>query len=59
MADFINCQDALLDKALKILEKRANDEHRTIEARIAYGSAIDMFRYALECNEECLNQFDY
>lgn len=57
--DSVDKQSALIDKALKIIERRSNDEHRTVEARIAYGAAIDMIRYALAENEECLNQFDY
>ena len=57
--DYVDRQSALIDKALKIMEKRAADEHRTVEARIAYTSCIDMIRYALAENEECLSQFDY
>lgn len=51
--------DELINKALKILEKRACDPHRTPEARIAYDSAICMIIYALQGQEDCLNQFDY
>lgn len=49
----------LIYQALTILERRSNDEDRSIETRIAYGAAVDMIRYALDENEECLNQFDY
>lgn len=49
----------LILRALEIIENRSNDESRTVEQRIAYGSAADMIRYALDENEECLNQFDY
>lgn len=57
--DFVDKQSALIDKALKIMEKRACDEKRSPESRIAYNSAICMIIYALQENEECLNQFDY
>lgn len=52
-------QRELIFRALEIIENRSNDESRTVEQRIAYGSAADMIRYALDENEECLNQFDY
>ena len=57
--DFVDKQSALIDKALKIMEKRACDENRPPESRMAYNSAICMIIYALQENEECLNQFDY
>lgn len=57
--DFVDKQSALIDKALKIMERRAEQEDRSVESRIAYTSCIDMIRYALAENEECLNQFDY
>ena len=57
--DFVDKQSALIDKALKIMEKRACDENRSSESRMAYNSAICMITYALQENEECLDQFDY
>lgn len=55
----LHYQFDLILRALEIIENRSNDEDRTVEQRIAYGSAADMIRYALDENEECLNQFDY
>ena len=55
----VDTQSALIDKVIEILKRRANDENRPHEARIAYSSALAMIRYALTENEECLNQFDY
>lgn len=49
----------LLDYALEILRKRANDPNRTPEQRIAYGAAVDMIECATKGNYECLTQFDY
>lgn len=49
----------LIHKALEIMEQRAEQEDRTVESRIAYTSCIDMIRYALAENEECLAQYDY
>ena len=40
--DFVDKQSALIDKALKIMEKRACDENRSPESRMAYNSAICM-----------------
>ena len=57
--DFVDKQSALIDKALKIMEKRACDENRSSESRMAYNSAICMITYALQANEECIDQFDY
>lgn len=60
MPDCVNFKtDELINKALKIMEKRACDEKRSPESRIAYNSAICMIIYALQDNEECLDQFDY
>lgn len=55
----LHYQYELILRALEIIENRSNDESRTAEQRVAYGSAADMIRYALDENEECLNQFDY
>lgn len=52
-------QKELLDYALTILKKRAEDEDRNANARAAYNSAISIVTYVLEENEECLSQFDY
>lgn len=49
----------LINRALEIIENRSNDETRPRIARLAYNSAATIIRYALEENEECLNQFDY
>lgn len=57
--DRVDRQLELINKALNILEKRACDKSRTPDARIAYDSAICMIIYALQENEECLDQFDY
>lgn len=52
-------ENELMNYALEILRKRANDLNRTPEQRIAYGAAVDMIEYATEGNYECLTQFDY
>lgn len=52
-------QHELIQRALDIMEKRANKEDLSRGARCAYNSAIIMIIYALQGNEECLNQFDY
>ena len=52
-------ENELMNYALEILRKRANDPNRTPEQRIAYGAAVDMIEYATEGNYECLAQFDY
>ena len=48
-----------IDYALQILEKRATDEERSVEERMAYNSALCIMLYALSDNYECLAQFDY
>lgn len=49
----------LVKKVLEIVESRANDKKRDYFGRTVYQSVVDMLRYALDENEECLNQFDY
>lgn len=49
----------LVERACEIIEKRATDTDRDYRERFAYNSALVMILYALEENEECLNQFDY
>lgn len=52
-------QYELLLKALRIMEKRAIEEGRSVDSALTYNSCICMICYALDENEECLNQFDY
>ena len=52
-------QTELIDRVLKILEKRATDESRPIEMRMAYNSALVMLIYALNENGAAVAQFDY
>lgn len=49
----------LVKEVLEIVELRANDKERDCFGRTAYRSVADMLRYALDENEECLNQFNY
>ena len=49
----------LINYALTIMERRADQKDRPIDSKISYTSCIDMIRYALEENEECLAQYDY
>lgn len=55
----MNYQIELVSYALKIMERRAAQEDRSVDSKVAYTSAIDMIYYALEENEEGLRQFDY
>lgn len=59
MPSLTDRQRELIDRALEIMERRAEREDCTVEYRISYTSCIDMIRYALDENEECLAQFDY
>jgi len=49
----------LIHEALRIMEHRAAQEDRSVESVMAYTSCIDMIRYALNEDAECLYQFDY
>lgn len=49
----------LINYALTIMERRAEQEDRSVDSKVSYTSCIDMIRYALDENEECLAQFDY
>ena len=51
-------KDTLIQEALRLIQRRSDDPNRSIEMRIAYGSAYDMLMYALEGNAECLAQYD-
>jgi len=53
--------EKLIWKALKMLHKRARywEEFGDLTRAGAYQSAHDILLYALDGNEECLNQFDY
>jgi hypothetical protein len=57
--EVITMENELMNYALEILRKRANDLDRTPEQRNAYRSAISIIEYATEGNYECLAQFDY
>lgn len=48
----------LFYEALRIIQCRSVDPRRTIEQRVSYGSALDILRYALDGNAECMYQFD-
>lgn len=52
-------QIELINYALKIMERRATQEDRSADSKLAYDSAICMICYALNEDEECLRQFDY
>ena len=52
-----NKQMELVKQAMEIMAKRANDFHQSDDSRMAYDSAFTMLVYALEENQECLNQF--
>ena len=52
-------QMELIDQVLKILEKRATDESRPIEMRMAYDSALIMLIYALKEDGAAVAQVDY
>lgn len=53
-----NKQIGLIYEALRIIQRRSVDPRRTVEQRISYGSALDILRYALDGNAECMYQFD-
>ena len=48
----------LFYEALRIIQRRSVDPRRTIEQRISYGSALNILRYALDGNAECMYQYD-
>lgn len=52
-------ENELMNYALEILRKRANDPDRTVDQRATYLTAVMMIEYAIEGNYECLAQFDY
>lgn len=47
----------LVKRAMEIMTQRRDDPKRSREVFMAYDSALWMLQYALEENEECLNQF--
>ena len=49
----------LLNYALTILSKRAQDSRYSIGEQLSYDSALKIIVAALENNEEVLRQFDY
>lgn len=49
----------LLNYALTMLSKRAQDPRYSIEEQLSYDSALSIITAALENNEEVLRQFDY
>ena len=51
-------QIGLIYEALRIIQRRSVDPRRTVEQRTSYGSALDILRYALDGNAECMYQFD-
>ena len=66
MASLIMCggfkmnerQVELLQEAIRLINRRSVDPRRTVEQRMAYGSALDMLLYAVNENAECLAQYD-
>lgn len=50
-------QMELVKQAMDEIAKRATDFNRSNDSRLAYDSAYTMLAYALEENQECLNQF--
>lgn len=54
----MNEQKDLLYEALRIIQRRSVDPRRTVEQRTSYGSALDILRYALDGNAECMYQYD-
>lgn len=51
-------QERLIDLAIEIMTKRANDPNRNSSTRTAYNNAVTMLNYVLEENEEYLRRFD-
>ena len=49
----------LLNYALTILSKRAQNPRYSIGEQLSYDSALNIIVAALENNEEVLRQFDY
>ena len=49
----------LINYALTILSKRAQDSRYSIGEQLSYDSALNIIVAALENNEEVLRQFDY
>lgn len=51
-------QMELIKQAMEVMAKRATDfVNHSDDSRAAYDSAYTMLVYALEGNQECLNQF--
>ena len=51
-------QVRLLREAIRLINRRSVDPRRTVEQRMSYSSALNILRYALEGNAECMYQFD-
>lgn len=51
-------QVALINEAIRLIQRRAVDPRRTVSQRMSYDSALTMLLYAINENEECLAQFD-
>ena len=49
----------LLNYALTILSKRAQDSRYSIGEQLSYDSALNIIVAALENNEEVLKEYDY
>lgn len=54
-------QERCMLRAYGIIRERANIARleRDFVKATAYESAAEMIRYGINCNWECLNQFDY
>lgn len=51
-------QVALINEAIRLINRRAVDPKRTLAQRMSYNSALTMLLYAINENAECLAQFD-
>lgn len=51
-------QIALINEAIRLINRRAVDPRRTLTQRMSYNSALTMLLYAINENAECLAQFD-
>jgi hypothetical protein len=51
-------QVALINEAIRLIQRRAVDPRRTVSQRMSYNSALTMLLYAINENAECLAQFD-
>lgn len=51
-------QVALINEAIRLIQRRAVDPRRTVSQRMSYNSALTMLLYAVNENAECLAQFD-